>query len=329
MAQQVKQSDLSIFVGGLINSTTNTELFAYFSQFGTIIHCEAQMWKNNPGKCRGFAVLTTGDQETYEAIMGCPHVLGGRHVECKPLVKDRSQLSSYCKDELHKKLYISSISKKVTDEQLGTYFAQFGEVKIAYIVRHHKDNKPKGFGFVCFATKEGKAAALGHQVHSLLGKQVFCTEYSTKADLKKGTKTNNYPDQEEYYQTSENYSDQETQENHGSQLEEAGFSAEGNAEYQTYYDDHNNEGHFNQGWEEGYQQPGINSHSDLNDHYYQEENQVWQEEEPEYEVYSEVCTQTLFYTPFGGSNTSSLLQKLAQNRKHSNSYNNRVESGCC
>lgn len=326
MAQQVKQNDLSIFVGGLMNSTTNSELYAYFSQFGSIVSCEAQMWKNNPAKCRGFAVLTTGDHQTYSAIMECHHVLGGRHVECKPLVKDRSQLSSYCKEELDKKLYISSISKKVTDEQLGAYFSQFGEVKIAYIVRHHKDNKPKGFGFVSFATKEGKAAALTHACHMLLGKQVFCTEYSTKADLKKGSKVNNYPDQEEYYQTSENYSDQETQENLYCQQEEGGFSTEGDAEYENYYSDQNSQDQYNQGWEQGCQSTEYNTYPDFNSHYYPQEYQVWEEEQPGYEVSSEVSKQPLYYTPFQGSDR--LAQKFARYRYNRQAYHYPVLSGC-
>lgn len=313
MAHHAQKSDLSIFVGGLINSTTNEELFAYFSKFGSIVKCEAQMWKNNPAKCRGFAVLTAGNKTTYDAIMNRQHVIGNRHVECKPLVKDRSQLSSYCREELDKKLYVSGISKKVSDELLRDYFSQFGEVKIAYIVRHHKDNKPKGFGFVSFATKEAKEAVLNKDIHMLLGKQVFCTEYSTKADLKKGAKSKSSQEREEdFYHTSDNNSDQETQENHITQIEQTSLVSEC-IETPVYFESSVDKGLYAQGWQEGCQTAIASPRADARSQYCAGNFVAWQDNLTQHAISPVVSTQPSLYSPFKGSN--GLMVKMSSWRQ--------------
>lgn len=189
-------SEFTVFVGGLANHTTNRDLLAYFSAFGNIARCEVQMWKNNPTKCRGFALVTAADKPTYEKVLATEHKLGGRYIECKKMIKDKSELQCHSKNEVEKKIFVSGLSKKVTEEQFKAYFALFGEVKIAYIVKHHKDLKSKGFGFVSFSDKRCKQVLLDTPEHIIEGKQVICSEYSTKFDLKKasGPKTNCFED---------------------------------------------------------------------------------------------------------------------------------------
>lgn len=292
-----------------MNTTTNDDLFDYFSQFGQIVKCEAQMWKNNPAKCRGFAVLTVGSRATYDSIMTRQHVLGGRTVECKPLVKDRSQLSSYCREELDKKIYVSGISKKVTDSNLRDYFSKYGEVKIAYIVRHHKDNKPKGFGFVSFASRESKEAALRQAEHTLLGKQIFCTEYSTKAELKKGSKPKTCKDteDEDQYPTSENFSDQETQANYGSRFEEGGQAMQ-DSECQGSNRKSSDQGFYDQELIEGCRNYDFDSTSDHCKPYFQEDCKEFQGVQPSTRATLESTRKPSFYNPFKGSN--GLLYKM-------------------
>lgn len=307
MANIAQENELSIFVGGLINTTTNKDLFRYFSQFGPIASCKAQMWKNNPAKCRGFAVLTAGDSETYENIMSRQHFLGGRYIECKPLVKDKSRLSSYCKEELDKRIYVSGLSKKVSDELLKEYFSNFGEVNIAYIVRHHKDQKPKGFGFVSFTTREGRENALAHQSHFILEKQVFCTEYSTKADLKKGTKLKTCADQEDTARpTSDDCSDEDTEANYYRgqsgypELFQGGKSQPAN---QCFYSRELHE--------------GCQDQKTTSDHFcppeYYSDYQEDHRERTQLAASSKAAFRVNYYNPFLGSN--GLLRKLNSNQR--------------
>jgi RNA recognition motif-containing protein len=181
----VQNNKYAIFVGGLSNTVTNHDLLTYFRKFGDLLTCEAQMWKNNPSKCRGFAKIAVRDRGTFEAILGAQHKMGGRVIECKKMIEDKEELETFSKDQLERKIFVSGLSKKVDDNELLRFFSQFGAVKMAYVVKHHKDQKSKGFGYVCFDRKEDKDKVLSLKYIDFQGKNIHLSEYSTKFELKK------------------------------------------------------------------------------------------------------------------------------------------------
>lgn len=181
-----KNSMYAIFVGGLANSVTNQDLYNYFAPFGRIAKCEVQTWRNNPLKCRGFATVDAYDEETFNKILSCSHKLGGRVIECKRMIIDKTELDNHSKDQLQRKVFVSGLSKKVDDEQFRAFFSQYGQISMAYVVKHHKDKKSKGFGFICFDNKSDRDALLEQPEILMDGKRIVCSEYSTKMELKKG-----------------------------------------------------------------------------------------------------------------------------------------------
>lgn len=181
------KSDIMIFVGGLESNTTNRELLHYFGSFGAIRFCEVQTWKNNPSKCRGFAIMDVADYTTFENILLTPHRLNGRQIEVKKLINNKKELDEQTCDIQERKIFVSSLPKKLTDDELYEYFSQFGPVELAYIIKHHKDAKSKGFGFVCFCNKTTKQNALIMAQSGNLqinGKNIICSNYSLKDTIK-------------------------------------------------------------------------------------------------------------------------------------------------
>lgn len=181
------KSDLMIFVGGLESKTTNQDLLEYFGCFGVIRFCEAQCWRNNPAKCRGFAIIDVGDYPTFENILMTPHRLNGRQIEVKKLIHDKKELREQTNETHERKIFVSCLPKKLNDIELSDYFSQFGPVELAYIIKHHRDGKSKGFGFVCFYDKTSKQKALamaqGGGIH-INGKTIVCSSYSAKLEKK-------------------------------------------------------------------------------------------------------------------------------------------------
>lgn len=176
-------SDLVVFVGGLESKTTCLDLLRYFGQFGIIRGCELQCFKSNPAKCRGFALIDIGDSDSYETILLTRHRIGDRPIQCKPLIQDKDELVEYNQSVIDRKVFVSGLPKKVTDQMLKEHFEQFGPVELAYIIKHHKDNKSKGFGFVCFEDKESKYMAIDLADRGELivgGKAVSCINYNYK-----------------------------------------------------------------------------------------------------------------------------------------------------
>lgn len=181
------RSDLMIFIGGLESRTSNRDLLQYFGSFGVVRFCEVQCWKNNPAKCRGFAIMDVADFTTYENILLTPHRLNGRQIEVKKLIHDKKELREQTNEIHERKIFVSSLPKKLTDIELSDYFSQFGPVELAYIIKHHRDGKSKGFGFVCFCDKTSKQKALAlAQACSLQinGKNIVCSSYSSKMQSK-------------------------------------------------------------------------------------------------------------------------------------------------
>lgn len=176
-----------VFIGGLESRTTNRDLLQHFGSFGVIRLCEVQCWKNNPAKCRGFAIMDVADYTTYENILLTPHRLNGRQIEVKKLIHDKKELKEQTSEIHERKIFVSSLPKKLTDIELTDYFGQFGPVELAYIIKHHRDGKSKGFGFVCFYDKTSKQKALAMaQAGGLTinGKSIICSSYSSKLNTK-------------------------------------------------------------------------------------------------------------------------------------------------
>lgn len=206
--QMRRRSELMIFVGGLESTITNSELLAYFGSFGVIRFCEVQCWKNNPVKCRGFALLDVADLTTYENILLTPHRLNGRAIEVNKMILNKEELEEHTQDLNDRKIFVSNLPKKLTDVDLAQFFSQYGEIELAYIIKHHKDNKSKGFGFILYYRKEDKAAAIDIADNDGLfinGKRITCQTYVAKC--KKLTDSNNSesfsPDNEFHHMASD------------------------------------------------------------------------------------------------------------------------------
>ena len=52
------------------------------------------------------------------------------------------------KDTTYTKLFVGNIPYGTNDETLRTYFAQFGHIEEAVVIRSKNDNASKGYGFV-------------------------------------------------------------------------------------------------------------------------------------------------------------------------------------
>ncbi|CAD6194221.1 unnamed protein product [Caenorhabditis auriculariae] len=71
-----------------------------------------------------------------------------------------------------KKIFVGGIAYDVTNEDLSSHFAQFGEVSQAQVKYDRVSGRSRGFAFVEFATGEGCKAALGAREQSIKNKAV-------------------------------------------------------------------------------------------------------------------------------------------------------------
>lgn len=78
---------------------------------------------------------------------------------------------------MSKKLYVGGLAYSVTDEQLGTLFAEQGKVMSATVVKDRDSGQSKGFGFVEMEdAKEADAAITALNNKEVAGRTIMVNE---------------------------------------------------------------------------------------------------------------------------------------------------------
>ena len=81
------------------------------------------------------------------------------------------------------KLYVGNLSFKTTEAQLRDLFAQYGDVTSASLVMDRDTGRPRGFGFVEFASPEhAQAAITGLHGQNVDGRPLTVNEARPKED---------------------------------------------------------------------------------------------------------------------------------------------------
>lgn len=60
----------------------------------------------------------------------------------------------------NKKIYVGNLPYTITSDQLGTLFAEFGQVAEAVVITDKMSGRSKGFGFVEFMDEESAKKAI-------------------------------------------------------------------------------------------------------------------------------------------------------------------------
>ncbi|XP_078157296.1 small RNA-binding protein 11, chloroplastic-like [Carex rostrata] len=93
-----------------------------------------------------------------------------------------------CRGIAHK-LFVGGVSFYTTEDTLSEAFSQFGQVIEAKLVMDQATNKPKGFGFVKFASEEEAQKAIAEMNGKVLNGRVIYVEKAkttTKPTCQKG-----------------------------------------------------------------------------------------------------------------------------------------------
>jgi len=80
------------------------------------------------------------------------------------------------------KIYVGNLAYSVTDEQLETAFAAFGEVSSATVVTDKFSGQSKGFGFVEFSDDEKAKQALSLNGTDFGGRALTVNEARPRAE---------------------------------------------------------------------------------------------------------------------------------------------------
>lgn len=81
-------------------------------------------------------------------------------------------------------LYVKNLDDAITDEQLRTRFAEFGQITSAKVMRDEKGTS-RGFGFVCFSSQEEATKAVTEMNGQLMGSKPLYVALAQRKDERK------------------------------------------------------------------------------------------------------------------------------------------------
>lgn len=83
-------------------------------------------------------------------------------------------------------MYVSNLGFQVTDEELKSLFAKYGEVTSAKVVMDRETGRSRGFGFVEMADKAAEEAMKDLDGTQLDGRSIAVSKARPKSDTKSG-----------------------------------------------------------------------------------------------------------------------------------------------
>lgn len=143
-----------VFVGGLKATFTEEVISKFFGTFGEVASIELKKKKNMKNINRGFCVVTFADKKVAERVIKIKdHFIKRRLVTCRKYLRG-DQLKESKEKKNERKIYISGLAPKTTNEDITNFFAKFGKVESGYTLKNEESGFSKGFGFVTFEDEE-------------------------------------------------------------------------------------------------------------------------------------------------------------------------------
>ena len=170
----IPEDDRKLFAGGLPQEASEADLKEYFAKFGSVSSVNLKM-DQMTGRSRGFAFVVFDDVGSLESVLGQEHAIKGKKVAVKKAASKQG------------KIYVGKFTAPITEDEIKTHFAQFGNVvEIQRPVDRSKNNEPKNFCFITFDKEEPADSLLKKGTVSLNGMSVDIKKVTVKNDQGQG-----------------------------------------------------------------------------------------------------------------------------------------------
>lgn len=173
------QANQKLFVGGLAPSVTQCALLRYFSKFGPVAKATVILDKNS-GRSRCFGFVSMQGLHSTSSALAAKHSLHGKTLECRTATpKDKVP-----PNRAHRKVFVGGLAPEVTCAEFQAYFARFGIVVDAVVMKDKATGRPRGFGFVTFVDERSVDCVLSEfSSHFIRGKWAECKRATPKEEM--------------------------------------------------------------------------------------------------------------------------------------------------
>jgi len=172
----------TVFVGGIPGNISQSQLSAYFTQFGKINHIELPVKKSTESVNSGYCYVTFASQASKNAVLRIrDHLIGSRRVTCKHYLNG-SHLSAEIQSSNERKLFVKFIPGWVTENDFKAYFEQFGTLESYYMVKYRDPSTPENkssssVGYLVYQDRAISDRILAQRVFKIGNKKMQVSKY--------------------------------------------------------------------------------------------------------------------------------------------------------
>uniref|UniRef100_V5G5W9 RNA-binding protein squid n=1 Tax=Anoplophora glabripennis TaxID=217634 RepID=V5G5W9_ANOGL len=165
-----RDDDRKLFVGGLSWETTDKELREHFGQYGEIESINVKT-DPNTGRSRGFAFIVFNNADSIDKVVAAgEHVINNKKVDPK---KAKAR---------HGKIFVGGLTTELTDDDIKSYFGQYGTIIEVEMPFDKTKNQRKGFCFITFESEQVVNELLKTPKQTIKDKEVDVKKATPKPD---------------------------------------------------------------------------------------------------------------------------------------------------
>lgn len=159
VAEPAIVQNTKLYFGNLPYNCDSAQLAGIIQEYASPEMVEV-LYDRDTGRSRGFAFVTMSSVEDCEAVIqnldGSQY--GGRTLRVNFSDKPKPREPLYPESEF--KLFVGNLSWSVTSESLIEVFQEYGNVVGARVLYDGDTGRSRGYGFVCYSSKQEMDAAL-------------------------------------------------------------------------------------------------------------------------------------------------------------------------
>lgn len=165
-----RTDDRKLFVGGLSSETTEKELRDHFGQYGEIESVNVKTDPNS-GRSRGFGFIVFKEAEAIDRVVSAgEHKVNNKTVDAK---KAKARQG---------KIFVGGLTSEISDEDIKTFFGQFGTIANLELPFDKQKNQRKNFCFVTYDSEQVVNDLLKTPKQTINGKEVDVKKATPKPD---------------------------------------------------------------------------------------------------------------------------------------------------
>lgn len=173
-SHETDEQERKLFVGGLSRDDTNEdELRQFFETYGKIV--DVTVMRDQERRSRGFGFVLFDDTAAVDKIMslkrdGADFVVNNNTVQIKRALPQVPGGKAVAPRSDFRKIFVGGLPIVISEEDLKTYFEQFGRVTQVDLLRDKETKALKGFAFITFEDEDVADKCIQRRNHEICRK---------------------------------------------------------------------------------------------------------------------------------------------------------------